>query len=93
MSVLLMFKNAYKTLFLKDKIGDVTEWQHTNGLAFLDFQATAIKRNNVTTLILTSSWFSAERAKDARLWDKMSDSECEAFPLILCVSIIYLLCN
>ena len=55
MSVLLMFKNAYRTIFLKDKIGDVSEWQYINGLASVDFQATAIKRNNVTTLILTSS--------------------------------------
>lgn len=55
MPVLLMFKNTYKTIFLEAKIGDVTEWQHINGLAFVDFQATAIKRNNVTTLILTSS--------------------------------------
>lgn len=65
-------KNAYKTTLLKDKIGDVTEWQHINGLAFVDFQAMAIKRNNVRTLILTSSWFSAERDTDARL----SETKC-----------------
>lgn len=59
------------------------------GLAFVDFQATAIKRNNVTTLILTSAWFPSKWAKDARLWDKMSDSERAALPLILCVSITY----
>lgn len=58
-------------------------------LALVDFQATAIKRNSVTTLILTSSWFSAKWAEDARLWDKMSDSERAAFPLILCVPITY----
>lgn len=62
-----MVKNAHKIVFLKDKIGDVTEWQSINGMAFVDFQATAIKRNNVTALILTSSWFSAKWAKDARL--------------------------
>lgn len=44
MSVLSMFRNAYKTIFLKDKIGDVIEWQCISGAGICGLSGNCYKK-------------------------------------------------